>query len=137
MLLRRRLAAINLAVVLLPFAGLAGAIALLWGDAFGWMYVWILLGMVALTSLGITVGFHRLCTHKSFRTPPLIRYLLAAAGSMAAQGPVIRWCAEHRKHHQHSDTEHDPHSPHMGRRGSWGQGLASTLRGAFHAHPTL
>ncbi|MBS0189706.1 MAG: fatty acid desaturase [Phycisphaerales bacterium] len=134
MLLRRRLAAINLAVVLLPFAGLAGAIALLWGDAFGWMYVWILLGMVALTSLGITVGFHRLCTHKSFRTPPLIRYLLAAAGSMAAQGPVIRWCAEHRKHHQHSDTEHDPHSPHMGRRGSWGQGLASTLRGAFHAH---
>lgn len=131
---RRRLVAINLTTVLLPFAGLGAAIGLLWGVAFGWMYVWILLGMAVVSALGITVGFHRLCTHRSFKTPAVLRYLFAAAGSMAVQGPVIRWCAEHRKHHQHSDTEHDPHSPHMGPRGSWGDGVVATLRGAFHAH---
>jgi stearoyl-CoA desaturase (delta-9 desaturase) len=53
---------------------------------------------------------------------------------MAVQGPVIHWCAEHRKHHQHSDGEEDPHSPHMHADGSWGEGIAATLRGAYHAH---
>jgi stearoyl-CoA desaturase (delta-9 desaturase) len=130
----RKLIIINLITVLLPFAGLAAAIGLLWGIAFNWYYLWILLGMWAVSSLGITVGFHRLCTHKSFETPAILRYLFAAAGSMAVQGPVIRWCAEHRKHHQHSDTEEDPHSPHMALNGSWGDGIVATLRGAFHAH---
>ncbi|MEM0914911.1 MAG: fatty acid desaturase, partial [Planctomycetota bacterium] len=90
--------------------------------------------MSTLTSFGIAVGFHRLCTHRSFATPAWLRYAFAAAGSMAVQGPVIHWCAEHRKHHQHSDTEHDPHSPHMSRDGSWGEGTWATLRGAYHAH---
>jgi stearoyl-CoA desaturase (Delta-9 desaturase) len=130
----RRLAIINFFAVLLPVLGLAGAIVLLWGVAFNWWYLLLFGGMSMVSAVGITVGYHRLCTHKSFTTSAVLRYLLAAAGSMAVQGPVIRWCAEHRKHHQHSDSEHDPHSPHMSRHGSWGEGILATLRGAFHAH---
>lgn len=102
--------------------------------AFDWTHLLIMLGMAWFTALGITVGFHRLCTHKSFETPAAVRYIFAVAGSMAVQGPVLRWCAEHRKHHQHSDSSHDPHSPHMSPDGSWGEGILSTLRGAFHSH---
>jgi stearoyl-CoA desaturase (delta-9 desaturase) len=130
----RKLAIINLLAVTLPLLGLAGAIVMLWGTAFDWWYLLIFGVMTLITAAGITVGYHRLCTHKSFTTPAIVRYLFAAAGSMAVQGPVIGWCAEHRKHHQHSDTEHDPHSPHMSRNGSWGEGIIATLRGAFHAH---
>ncbi len=130
----RKLAIINLFAVILPLLGLAGAIVLLWGVAFNWWYLLLFGGMSIVSATGITVGYHRLCTHKSFTTPAALRYLFAAAGSMAAQGPVIRWCAEHRKHHQHSDSEHDPHSPHMSLHGSWGDGILATLRGAFHAH---
>jgi stearoyl-CoA desaturase (delta-9 desaturase) len=130
----RKLAAINMAAVIVPFIGLAAAITLSWGPAFNWTYLAIMMGMAFVTACGVTVGFHRLCTHKSFTTSSWMRYLFAAAGSMAVQGPVIRWCAEHRRHHQHSDTELDPHSPHMGRDGSWGEGLLATARGAYHAH---
>jgi stearoyl-CoA desaturase (delta-9 desaturase) len=129
-----RLRVINSIAVVLPFAGLVAAICLLWGVAFDWTYLLILWGMSMVTALGVTVGYHRLCTHKSFKVPGVVRYALAAAGSMAVQGPVIRWCAEHRRHHQHSDTTSDPHSPHMSPEGSWGNGLWATLRGALHAH---
>jgi stearoyl-CoA desaturase (delta-9 desaturase) len=130
----RKLKIINLAAVLIPPMGLIAAIVLSWGVAFNWSLLVIFSVMTLISSVGITVGYHRLCTHKSFATPFALRYLFAAAGSMAVQGPVIRWCAEHRKHHQHSDTEHDPHSPHMSANGSWGEGIRATLRGAFHAH---
>lgn len=130
--LQTRLA--NLAAVLIPFAGVLLAIWLLWGTAFNATHLAILIGMFLITALGITVGFHRLCTHKAFHAPGWVRYLLAAAGSMAAQGPVIEWCAEHRRHHQMSDTPGDPHSPHASKDGGWGEGIMATLRGAAHAH---
>lgn len=63
------------------------------------------------TVLGITVGFHRHFTHRSFEAAPSLRWFLAVAGSMAAQGPLLFWVATHRRHHGQSDTEHDPHSP--------------------------
>lgn len=130
----RKLAIINLLAVLLPLMGLAGALLLLWGASFNWSYLAVMGGMAIVSAAGITIGYHRLCTHKSFKTSASLRYLFAAAGSMAVQGPVIRWCAEHRKHHQHSDAEGDPHSPHVSASGSWGQGIRATLRGALHAH---
>ncbi|MFO0832975.1 MAG: acyl-CoA desaturase [Phycisphaerales bacterium] len=130
----RRHAAVNLIAVLLPLLGLAGAVVLLWGSAFNGWYLLLFAGMSFVSTIGVTVGYHRLCTHKSFTTPAWLRYLLAAAGSMAVQGPVIQWCAEHRRHHQFSDTEDDPHSPHMSPGGGWGEGLRATVRGAFHAH---
>ena len=129
----RKLRIINLLAVAIPFAGFAGAMLLSWGYGFNWTQFGIFAGMILFTSFGITVGFHRLCTHKAFRTPAAIRYIFAVAGSMAVQGPVIRWCGEHRKHHHHSDTELDPHSPHMGENGSWGEGFKATMYGAYHA----
>jgi stearoyl-CoA desaturase (Delta-9 desaturase) len=105
------------------------AAALLWGWGFGWVELGLLLGMYVLTALGITVGFHRLFTHRSFQTNRIIQFVLAALGSMAAQGPLLRWVAVHRRHHQHSDQPEDPHSPH-----GHGRGLLGLLRGLWHAH---
>jgi stearoyl-CoA desaturase (delta-9 desaturase) len=91
----------------------------------------IVFGIVyALTGLGITVGFHRYLTHRSFKTKQPIRVGLAILGSAAVEGPVISWVADHRKHHTYSDEPGDPHSPHVGH----GGGLRGTLRGLAHAH---
>jgi stearoyl-CoA desaturase (delta-9 desaturase) len=119
----------TLAAVVLPLAGVVAAVASLWGWGFGWVEFGLLLGMYVLTALGITVGFHRLLTHRSFETSAVVRFILAAFGSMAVQGSVLRWVAQHRRHHQHSDTPADPHSPHHR-----GRGLVGVLRGFWHAH---
>ena len=115
--------------VVLPLAGFAFAMVSLWGWGFGWVDFGLLVGMYALTALGITVGFHRYFTHKSFETNAVVRFILAALGSMAVQGSVLRWVAQHRRHHQHSDTPADPHSPHH-----HGRGLLGIVRGFWHAH---
>jgi stearoyl-CoA desaturase (delta-9 desaturase) len=120
---------INLAAVVIPFLALIAAIFLLWGVAFSWIYLGLLMGMYAVTAIGITVGFHRLFTHRSFDTPRPIAFVLAALGSMAVEGPVLEWVAVHRRHHQHSDSMEDPHSPHTKGAGIWG-----ALRGVWHAH---
>jgi stearoyl-CoA desaturase (delta-9 desaturase) len=80
-------------------------------------------------ALGVTVGYHRLLTHAAFGSPPPVRYALAVLGSMAVQGPVIDWVADHRKHHAHTDEEGDPHSPH-----GHGSGFAGMVRGLLYAH---
>ena len=82
------------------------------------------------TGLGITVGFHRLFTHRSFKTGPAIRGMFGALGSAAIEGPMISWVADHRKHHAFSDEEGDPHSPHVGH----GEGIKAQFKGFFHAH---
>jgi stearoyl-CoA desaturase (delta-9 desaturase) len=79
---------------------------------------------------GITVGFHRLLTHRSFKTHRFTRAFFAALGSAAAEGPVIDWVATHRKHHQFSDEHGDPHSPHLDHRDGW----RGQLWGLVHAH---
>jgi stearoyl-CoA desaturase (delta-9 desaturase) len=79
-----------------------------------------------LTGLGVTVGFHRLFTHRSFKARRAVRAILAVLGSAAIEGPVISWVADHRKHHAHTDEEGDPHSPHVGH--------GSGLKGLWHAH---
>jgi stearoyl-CoA desaturase (delta-9 desaturase) len=125
--LRARLA--TLTAVVVPFLGIVAAPFLLWGWGFGWVDLGLLLGMYLLTALGVTVGYHRLFTHRSFETNWLVRCVLGILGSMAAQGSVLKWVAVHRRHHQHSDTPDDPHSPHHG-----GGGLYGFLRGFWHAH---
>ena len=120
---------VNLVAVVLPFVGLVMAIVLLWGVAFDWVYLGILAVMYLLTAVGVTVGYHRLFTHRSFKAPRVVAATLAVLGSMAVEGPLIRWVATHRRHHQHSDDEHDPHSPH-----GHGAGVMNTLRGMWHAH---
>jgi stearoyl-CoA desaturase (delta-9 desaturase) len=130
----RKLRMVNLAAVTVPLVGLVVAIVASWGAAIDWVQFSIFITMTYLTAMGITIGYHRLFTHKSFVAGPLVRYTLAALGSMAVQGPVIEWAGTHRRHHQHSDQEEDPHSPHMHAGGSWGTGILATLRGAYHAH---
>jgi stearoyl-CoA desaturase (Delta-9 desaturase) len=83
-----------------------------------------------LSGLGITVGFHRLFTHRSFKTTRVVRALLAVFGSMAVEGPVIEWVSTHRKHHRFSDAAGDPHSPHVDQAPGW----RGALRGLAHAH---
>ena len=86
--------------------------------------------LYVLTGLGVTVGFHRLFTHRSFKTGPVVRGTLAVLGSAAIEGPVISWVADHRKHHAFADLPGDPHSPHV----DHGVGLRGALRGLLHAH---
>ncbi len=124
-----RLRIANLAAVTIPFLGLIMAILLLWGVAFNWVYLAILGGMYLLTALGITVGYHRYFTHRSFKAPKPVVVVLAILGSMAVQGPVLQWVAMHRRHHQHSDSDGDPHSPH-----AHGTGVLALIRGMWHAH---
>jgi stearoyl-CoA desaturase (Delta-9 desaturase) len=119
----------NLAAVVLPFVGLVTAGVLLWGWGFSWIHLGLLVGGYILTALGITVGYHRLFTHRSFETHWAVQFLLGAFGSMAAEGPLLKWVAFHRRHHQLSDTHEDPHSPHH-----HGEGFFGLLRGFWFAH---
>jgi stearoyl-CoA desaturase (delta-9 desaturase) len=120
----------NLLGVLVPFAGFLAAVVLLWGtDLVGWTDLALFAGMYLLTAYGVTLGFHRLLTHRSFATHKWVEYVLAIAGSMAVQGPVMQWVADHRKHHAHTDQEGDPHSPH-----GHGTGLRGAIHGLWYAH---
>jgi stearoyl-CoA desaturase (delta-9 desaturase) len=117
-------------VTAIPFLFLVVAAWQVWDEALHWRDLAILGAAYVVTGLGITVGFHRLLTHRSFKTSPAVRGILAALGSAAIEGPVISWVADHRKHHAFSDEHGDPHSPHVGHGGGW----RGTLRGLFHAH---
>ena len=120
---------VNLLGVCLPFIGLIVAISLLWGIAFSWVYLILLFVMYLISGLGITIGYHRYFTHKSFKTSRFVQALLAISGSMAVEGSVLQWAAVHRSHHQHSDGDEDPHSPH-----THGAGFANAIKGMWHAH---
>jgi stearoyl-CoA desaturase (delta-9 desaturase) len=115
--------------VVVPFLGLLVGVVLPWGWGPGWWHLGLFLGMFVLTGVGITVGFHRLFTHRSFETNSVVQFLLGVLGSMAVQGPLLQWAAYHRRHHQHSDRRGDPHSPHC-----HGRGVLGVIRGMWHAH---
>jgi stearoyl-CoA desaturase (delta-9 desaturase) len=102
----------------------------LWASLLGWNDIFVFVLLYVLTGLGVTVGFHRLLTHRAFKTTRPIRATLAILGSAAIEGPVISWVADHRKHHAFADREGDPHSPHVGH----GHGWRGALRGLVHAH---
>jgi stearoyl-CoA desaturase (delta-9 desaturase) len=120
----------NLGAVVVPFAATIAAIVLLWNSLVSPADLVIAAIMYLLTAAGITVGFHRLLTHRSFQTSKPLEYTFAILGTMAVQGPVISWVADHRKHHAHTDEEGDPHSPHVGHDG----GVRGVLAGLWHAH---
>jgi stearoyl-CoA desaturase (delta-9 desaturase) len=119
----------TLLAILLPFVGLIGAITLVWGHGVAWHDVVLLLAMYVVTALGVTIGYHRLFTHRSFATGRTVQAILGVLGSMAVEGPLLRWVATHRCHHQHSDHDDDPHSPH-----GHGAGLLNMTRGLWRAH---
>ncbi len=117
---------VNIAAVLLPFLAFVAAVGVFWGDGVGLADLVVMAAMYLLTALGVTIGYHRLFTHNAFSARRPLRYALAVLGSMAVQGPLSDWVADHRKHHAHTDEEGDPHSPHVGA----GSGVA----GLWHAH---
>jgi stearoyl-CoA desaturase (Delta-9 desaturase) len=102
----------------------------LWNRELHWRDIGILVVLYLATGLGVTVGIHRLLTHRSFKTSPWLRGVLAVLGTMSVEGPVISWVADHRKHHAYTDRLGDPHSPHVDHGGGW----RGALRGLVHAH---
>lgn len=113
-----------------PAVALAVGVWLAWDNTLYWQDVLIFIACYVPSGLGITVGYHRLLTHRSFRCGPVVRAILTVCGCTALEGPPIEWVANHRKHHAFSDVDGDPHSPHVGH----GEGWRAALRGLWHAH---
>jgi stearoyl-CoA desaturase (delta-9 desaturase) len=122
---------INITAVVLPLLVFLAAIVHFWGNGVSWVDIGLMVFFYVVTGFGITIGYHRMLTHRAFQTSKPVEYAFAVLGSMALQGPVMSWVADHRKHHAHTDEEGDPHSPHAGFAGG---SVRNALRGLFHAH---
>lgn len=110
---------ITLIAVVVPFAATLFAIVKLWQRDVVLVDLVMLVGFYLLTGFGVTVGYHRFATHRSFQSGPVVKFVLLALGSMSVEGSVLSWVATHWKHHRLADKPGDPHSP---------------LEGLFHAH---
>jgi stearoyl-CoA desaturase (Delta-9 desaturase) len=119
----------NLVGVGVPPAALVAAIVLLWHRAVGPLELAVMAVLYVLTAFGVTLGYHRMFTHRALDSSRALRATLAILGSMALEGSVITWVADHRKHHAFTDLEGDPHSPHLS-----GPGFLGAIRGLWHAH---
>jgi len=117
------------AFVILPLVAVAAAVPLLWNRGIGWHDVVLSAVCYAIAGHGITIGFHRYFTHGSFKAKRPLKIALGIAGSMAIEGPVVRWVADHRRHHAFSDRDGDPHSPWR-----YGESFRGLTKGLFHAH---
>jgi stearoyl-CoA desaturase (delta-9 desaturase) len=115
----------------LPFVGTLVALGLLFYRPFGVLEVGLFFGMWLVTGLGLTVGYHRLFTHRAFSTGAAMSCMLVVMGSMAGRGPMLSWVAMHRRHHELSDHDGDLHSPNL-----HGATALGRLRGFLHAHLT-
>ena len=118
---------VNIAAVIVPFVAFIAAIPLLWNSVVGWSDLAIFAVIYPLTALSITIGFHRMLTHRAFETYRPIKYLLAVLGSMAVQGDVISWVSDHRKHHAFTDEGGRPAQPARGPRRRRSGGPARAL----------
>lgn len=114
---------------IVPFVAVVAAVPLLWGWGVTWLDIGLAVAFYSLSVLGVTVGFHRYFTHGSFKAKRPLRVALAVAGSMAVQGPITHWVADHRRHHAYSDRQGDPHSPWL-----FGTSPVAVMRGFWHAH---
>jgi len=115
--------------VVIPFAALIAAVPVAWGGWLSWTDVGLAVFFYFLSGLGVTVGFHRYLTHGSFKAKRPLRIALAVAGTLALQGSVVQWVADHRRHHAYSDVEGDPHSPWR-----YGASVRGLTKGLFYSH---
>jgi stearoyl-CoA desaturase (delta-9 desaturase) len=115
--------------IIVPLIAVAAAVPVMWGWGLGWRDAVIALVFYLFTGFGITVGYHRYFTHGSFRAKRGLKIALGIMGSLAVEGPLVRWVSDHRKHHQFSDQKDDPHSP-----WAYGGGPIGLTRGIYHAH---
>lgn len=116
-------------LVIGPVVALGIVVPLAWGHVISLLDIILAVVLYVITAHGITIGFHRLFSHRSFEANRPLKIVLASAGSLAVQGSVIGWVTEHRRHHRFSDKPGDPHSPHLA-----GHGAAAQVRGFLHAH---
>jgi stearoyl-CoA desaturase (delta-9 desaturase) len=121
---------ITLFITIVPFLGLMVAFKLLWGGITA-LDLTLLISLYSLSILGVTLGFHRMLTHGAFEAPQAVKIALAILGSLSVEGSVIRWVADHRRHHMFTDKAGDPHSPHVFEEDDTWQGV---LKGLWHAH---
>lgn len=115
--------------IVVPFLAVLAAIPFAWGWGIGWHDVVIMTAMYFTACHGVTIGFHRFFTHGSFKANRALKIVLAVAGSLAIEGPIVRWVADHRKHHKFSDKDGDPHSPWR-----YGESVPALLKGLWWAH---
>ncbi|MER5528914.1 fatty acid desaturase [Streptomyces sp. NPDC002677] len=116
--------------IVVPFLALLAAVPLAWGwRGVSWLDLGLLVFFYYLGCHGVTIGYHRYFTHGAFKAKRPLRIALAVAGSMAVEGPLVRWVADHRKHHKFSDAEGDPHSPWR-----YGETVPALLKGLWWAH---
>ncbi|HWB67673.1 MAG TPA: fatty acid desaturase [Mycobacteriales bacterium] len=115
--------------IVVPLLAVIAAVPVAWGWGLSWRDIVIAVVMYAISGHGVTVGFHRYFTHRAFKAKQALRVALAVAGSLAIEGPVIRWVADHRRHHAYSDAEGDPHSPWR-----YGENARALVKGLWHAH---
>ncbi|QOV90776.1 acyl-CoA desaturase [Humisphaera borealis] len=115
--------------VLLPYIGLAVAVGFAFAGGIAWIDMLVMAVCYLAVGFGVTIGYHRLLTHRAFTTHRWVEAIFYILGCMAAQGPPVRWAATHRRHHQNSDDHGDPHSPNL-----HGSGPLGVLRGLWHAH---
>src|SRR5487761_1599439 len=120
---------VTLIVTIVPFLGIIAASRLAWGGISG-LDLGLLAGFYTISILGVTIGFHRMLTHGGFETPAWLKVTLAIMGSLAVEGSVISWVADHRRHHMFTDREGDPHSPHLAEE----EGIRGIVAGLWHAH---
>jgi stearoyl-CoA desaturase (delta-9 desaturase) len=121
--------AITLTLVAGPLVAIVLGVVFLWGRLFSFHDLALTVLFYVVTGFGVTVGYHRLFTHRSFRARRWLKVALASAGSLAVEGSPISWVANHRRHHRFSDRPGDPHSPHLR-----GNEVLGQLRGFVHAH---
>lgn len=117
------------AILVLPTVATVAAIWLWIVNGITATDLWLLFGFYLFTILGITLGYHRLFSHRSFKTVGAVRFILAVAGMMSAQGSVVYWVSNHRRHHQFTDLPGDVHSPYIR-----DEGEMDMATGWWHSH---
>lgn len=115
--------------IAIPLLAVMLAIPLAWGGWLTWVDVALVVAMWTTTALGITVGYHRYFTHGSFKAGRAVTIMLGVMGSMALEGSLDQWVADHRKHHKYSDDLGDPHSPWR-----FGTSRRAVAKGLYYAH---
>jgi stearoyl-CoA desaturase (Delta-9 desaturase) len=116
-------------IFVLPLAAVVLAVVIFWSHGIGWLDLGLAAGMYVVTGLGLSLGFHRLFSHRSFVPARWLKITLAIAGTMGIEGSVTSWVSQHRRHHTYTDRAGDPHSPVPS-----GPGLALQMKGLWHAH---
>jgi stearoyl-CoA desaturase (Delta-9 desaturase) len=115
--------------VAVPLLAVLAAAPLAWGWGLGWHDILLAVVFYEVSGLGIAMGFHRYFTHGSFKANRPFKIALAVAGTLAIEGPVLTWVADHRRHHKYSDKEGDPHSPWR-----FGSDWKALVKGLYYAH---